>query len=104
MQRVALKKTKPEAWATQILKLLSDGKPRTLNRIGIELVDKTADITAFTPFGAGLWLLVKNGDVEYTPKSPVYFRAVSGAGLRHLLHKRRLRGGARFSGRHVRKR
>lgn len=89
-----IKKTKPEEWAPRILKLLSDGQPRTLNRIGVELIDKTADITAFTTFGAGLWLLVERGNVEYTPKAPVYFR-IRGKQTEPKPYKYRTRKGRR---------
>lgn len=56
---------------------LQDGQPRTLNRIGVELIDKTADLTGGTPFETALWSLVELGEVEFTMQAPVLFRKAS---------------------------
>lgn len=56
---------------------LSDGVSRTFSRIAVELVDKTADVVCDTPVEAGLWLLVEQERIEYTPAAPVFFRRVA---------------------------
>jgi hypothetical protein len=45
-----LAKADPEVWVKRITQVLNDGDPRTLNRISLELLDKTADITMDTAF------------------------------------------------------
>ncbi len=69
-----LKKDSSETWFFRIGDLLLDGVPRTMNRIGVELLDKTADILLQTPFEDGLWQLVEEGHVEFTMDAPVLFR------------------------------
>jgi len=70
---LTLNRTHVEDWIDPIYELLTDGRPRTLNAIGVELIDKTADITAGTPLGECLWLLVERGDLAYTASAPVLF-------------------------------
>lgn len=69
-----LKKTLIEEVAEQIMAHLEDGVARTLNRISVEMLDTTADVTFGTKFEEALWLLVRQKRVEYTPKAPVLFR------------------------------
>ena len=74
---LTLRKTTAVDWAERIASHLSDGVPRTFNRIAVELVDKTADVVCDTPVEAGLWLLVEQERIEYTPAAPVFFRRVA---------------------------
>ncbi len=76
LRRKALKKDPPELWAARIFEHLADGKPRTFNRIAIELVDRTADIVSDTALDAGLWLLVAQKKIEHTMQAPILFRLV----------------------------
>lgn len=64
----------PSIWGSKLAQLLMDGKPRTLNAIGIELVDFTADIVSGTALGEALWALVEAGEVEHTGEAPILFR------------------------------
>ena len=57
-----------------LLEQLSDGEPRTLNRLGVEIWDKTADITSGTKVEEALWQLVERSILEHTMKAPVMFR------------------------------
>lgn len=59
-----------------ILLHMADGVARTLNRLSVEMIDKTADIIFETPFDAALWSLVSKGVVEFTVGAPVLFRKV----------------------------
>lgn len=94
---VTLRKTTAEQWAPKILRLLSDGKPRTLNAIGITLIDKTADITSQTPFAAGLWLLVQQGKVAFGDPAPILFTLSSRVRVEKLAKKGRYRLGDELS-------
>jgi len=58
----------------QILGLLADGQVRTFNRIGIELLDHTADTLMNSPYDVALWILVERGALEHTLDYPVLFR------------------------------
>jgi len=58
----------------QILGLLADGDARTFNRIGVELLDHTADTLMGSPYDAALWNLVDRGELEHTLDHPVLFR------------------------------
>lgn len=69
-----LRETTVEVIAEEIMSHLSDGQVRTFNRISVEMLDKTADITFGTKFEDALWLLVLQKRVEYTPQAPVLFR------------------------------
>lgn len=64
----------PSVWGGRLLEHLMDGRPRTLNRIAVELVDFTADVVVGTPLAEALWALVEAGAVEHTPQAPVFFR------------------------------
>jgi DNA adenine methylase len=61
-------------WAPRIFDHLADGQARTLNRIGVEMIDKTADNLLSTPFHEALWSLVEMGSVEHTMRAPILFR------------------------------
>jgi hypothetical protein len=61
----------------QILALLSDGVPRSFNRIGVELLDQTADMLLGSPVDRALWALVDAGDLELTLEAPVLFRVAT---------------------------
>lgn len=60
--------------ADTIMDLLGDGKARTLNAIGIELWDKTADILSETKVEEALWQLVEAEFLWFTPRAPVFFK------------------------------
>lgn len=64
-------------WHAPILALLADNVARTFNRIGVELLDKTADVLFETPPDEALWALVGLGQVEHTMNTPVFFRLVA---------------------------
>lgn len=65
----------PDEVMRAIHERLADGRPRTFNRLSVELFDKTADITGGTVVEEALWQLVERGDVEFTHDAPVLFRA-----------------------------
>lgn len=69
-----VKKLSVEHCRTAILALLSDGVPRTFNRIGVELWDKTADILFGSNPETAIWSLVESGHVEHTMEAPVHWR------------------------------
>lgn len=73
---LTLARTSSEDWEAQILALLKDGTPRTFNEIGVELLDKTADVLACTPVDDALWGLVARGELEHTLDAPVLFRSI----------------------------
>ena len=58
----------------EILRLLADGRPRTFNAIGVELLDHTADTLAGSPYDVALWRLVDERQLEQTLDAPVLFR------------------------------
>jgi hypothetical protein len=64
----------PSKWGQKLLEHLKDGTPRTLNRIGVELVDFGADTVLGTALNEALWALVEAGALEFTPGAPVFFR------------------------------
>jgi len=68
-----LAKSTAKDWIPSIRKLLSDGQPRTLNAIGVTLIDKTADITSGRPFAQALWQLVQDGELAYGSPAPILF-------------------------------
>lgn len=72
-----LAKVPVETFMRSIANLLTDGEPRSFNRISVELTDKTADVTTDSPFEEALWRLVEAGRVEFTPDAPVLFRRSS---------------------------
>ena len=63
----------------QILGLLGDGVPRTFNRIGVELLDHTADTLMGSPYDDALWNLVDRAELEHTLDTPILFRVPSDA-------------------------
>ena len=70
-----LAKTTIKEWKEVILQHLSDGLARTFNRIGVELLDKTADTLLKLNPEEALWSLVAEGKVAHTLSAPIYFRA-----------------------------
>jgi hypothetical protein len=72
--KVAQKKAQ---YRRQIKKLMADGRPRTLNAIGVELWDKTADILFQGPVDQVLWSLVESEELEHTMQAPIFFRKKS---------------------------
>jgi hypothetical protein len=76
-----------EAIRSEILRHLSDGEPRTFNRLTVELWDITADIAFDTVADEALWSLVGEY-IEHTVKVPILFRL-----LPHLRDDLRLRQG-----------
>jgi hypothetical protein len=71
---LTLDKSKPEDWREPLRALLADGQARTFNRIGVELLDLTADVLFESPVDRALWELVFDGEVEQTMKAPILFR------------------------------
>lgn len=63
-------------WADAIAELLGDGRPRTFNRIVLELtgLQYTADVAAGKAPDLGLWAAVADGRLEHTIDAPVLFR------------------------------
>jgi hypothetical protein len=72
--RQDLRKSDTGLWKSRILRQLGDGLPRTLNRLGVEMLDKTSDIIADTPFTTALLELNAAGLVEHTADAPFYWR------------------------------
>jgi len=72
-----LGKTTVKEWKEIILQHLSDGVARTFNRIGVELLDKTADTLLGLNPERALWSLVEDGRVAHTLRAPIYFRSTS---------------------------
>jgi hypothetical protein len=69
-----LELTTVDHWKREILRLLSDGVPRTFNRLGVELLDQTADMLLDSPVDRALWELVEASLLEHTMEGPIYFR------------------------------
>ena len=72
-----LKKTTIKEWKEIIFQHLSDGVARTFNRIGVELLDKTADTLLGLNPEEALWKLVEEGKLAHTLRAPIYFRSTS---------------------------
>jgi hypothetical protein len=79
-----LELTTVDHWKREIVRLLSDGVPRTFNRMGVELIDQTADMLLDSPVDRAVWELVEASFLEHTMEVPIYFRI-----------QRRARSGAR---------
>jgi hypothetical protein len=73
--RTLAKTTTAADWQPKIASLMADGLPRTFNRIGVELLDLTADVLFKGPVDQALWLLVEAEALEHTLSVPVLFRA-----------------------------
>ncbi len=69
-----LRKAPVAKWREQILAHLADGVPRTFNRIGVELCDRTADNLLGSSAEDALWSAVEDGLVEHTMTAPILFR------------------------------
>lgn len=78
----ALRKASVEEWRERIVAHLQDGTPRTFNRIGVELCDRTADMLLGSNAEKALWSTVEAGLVEHTMESPVLFRIRRSKGAR----------------------
>ena len=63
-----------EKCCEDIIGLLADGRPRTFNAIGVELLDHTADTLLGSPYDEALWQLVERGAIEHTLDVPILFR------------------------------
>jgi hypothetical protein len=61
------------AWAERILALLSDGEPRTFNRIMVELADFGADTGFRENPDRALWHLVEQRKLVLTLEAPILF-------------------------------
>ena len=72
--RRKLKTSSAKDWEPIVLELLADGCPRTLNEIGITLLDRTADNLRALPPDEALWNLVERCELEHTMEAPIYFR------------------------------
>lgn len=72
-RRVLMKRPVEEIEAAITLHM-QDGIARTMNRLSVEMIDKTADIVHDTPFEWALWSLVSKSAVEFTMAAPVMFR------------------------------
>lgn len=73
----SLNKMSEKKIARQVLQLLGDGEPRTLNRIGVELWGKTADVTFGTRVEDVLWQMCKDGYLSFTMRAPIMFKSNS---------------------------
>jgi len=62
------------ACCEDILRLLSDGRARTFNAIGVELLDLTSVILFESPYEEALWELVGRQELEHTLDVPILFR------------------------------
>ena len=70
-----MKSETPELWADRLVEYLQqDGKPRTFNRLGVELVGKTADALMASNLQRGLVLAVADGRLACTIAAPILFR------------------------------
>jgi hypothetical protein len=72
--RKALKAQTVEEHEAVILAHLADGKPRSFNRICVELYDKTAVAMLDLPPDEALWSLTDKGLVEHTNVAPILWR------------------------------
>lgn len=63
----------PEEWAEKILAHMQDGKPRTFNRICVELTGATANVFFEKGPDVALWLLVERELLWWTAEAPIYF-------------------------------
>lgn len=69
-----LRKAPVDEWRDRILRHLADSVPRTFNRLGVELCDRTADMLLGSNAEKALWALVESGQLEHTMASPILFR------------------------------
>ncbi len=47
-----------------ILLHMADGVARTLSRLAVEMIDKTADVIFLTPFDSAVWALVAKREIR----------------------------------------
>ena len=69
-----VRKVSADEWLTRIAMTLSDGVPRTFNRLAVELTGHTANTFLGEPIEDALWLGVESGVLEYCPVAPIRFR------------------------------
>jgi hypothetical protein len=69
-----------EVCREQLLTLLGDGRARTFNAMGVELLDHTADTLFGSPYDAALWQLVSDDLLEHTLEAPILFRLAGSEG------------------------
>lgn len=69
----AKKSGSPDEWATRIVALLRDGRPRTFNTICVQLVGTTADVLVSCPIEQGLWLACERLDLAWTERAPIFW-------------------------------
>jgi hypothetical protein len=72
--RRTLMKQPVEEIEAAIIEHSRDGAARTLNRLSVEMIDKTADVIHDTPFEWAVWSLVSKRVLEFTMAAPVHFR------------------------------
>lgn len=83
-----------EVCRDRLLGLLVDGRPRTFNAMGVELLDHTADTLFGSPYDDALWQLVAAGHLEHTLEAPILFRRAAGENLPGADHANIEHGGA----------
>jgi hypothetical protein len=66
--------TTVEGWRARLLAHLADRQPRTFNRLGVELLDQTADMLYRSVVDRALWSLVDDQLLEHTLEVPIFFR------------------------------
>lgn len=69
-----LRKAPVTTWKQRIVEHLADGIPRTFNRIGVELCDRTADNLIGSHAEKAIWEAVEAGLLEHTMAAPILFR------------------------------
>jgi hypothetical protein len=62
-----------EEWCARIVEHLATGRPRTFNRIAVELCGSTADTVFDEAPDHGLWLAVERGLLLLTFEAPILF-------------------------------
>jgi hypothetical protein len=70
----SLLKVPVEEWKQRIHQHMSDGQPRTFNRMMVEICGRTADVCFDKPPDWALWELVEAGTLIHTNKIPIYFK------------------------------
>lgn len=76
-----LRKKPPAWWYERFRLLLADKKPRTFNRMMLELAGYTADIAFEEVPDIALWAMVGEREIEHTIAVPILFRLHWPAGL-----------------------
>lgn len=76
--RTACNDDRTEQWEEAILTHLSDGEPRTFNRMLVEMCDMTADVAFEKAPDKALWHLVDTYRLEFRNEAPILFRRPPG--------------------------